>query len=178
MKTKVFVAWGIVLVLVLLSGCCCFGKKTTGNLGQKITDKPSIKPEAATLYKEVKAADFIGKKLVATQTIKDIGTIRSWGIRKGFGHGEPITDFMANEGFVTQNGSTINEGQEFTIQKAVVLQNTDGYGNSGTKLIFETSTTSTGLVFWSYGFDAGKQSFWAIDKEQILVSLEGNFKWE
>ena len=178
MKVKGLFAAGMITTLVLLTGCCCIGMKSTKGKWKTIPETKFEKSVPTPVTQEVKAADFIGKKLIATRTIADIGTIRSWGIRKGYGHGEPITDFMANEGFVTKNGSTINEGQEFTIHKAVVLQNTDGYGNSGTKLIFETSTTSTGLVFWSYGFDAEKKSFWAIDKEQIQVSLEGNFKWE
>ena len=58
------------------------------------------------------------------------------------------------------------------------MQNTDGYGNSGTKLILGSAAPKAGLAFYCYGFNRERKTFWAIDTKEFQAAVGGYFTME
>ena len=122
--------------------------------------------------------ELLGKTFVVKDgsTVPNIYTFRSMGIRNGFGNGEPICDFIASEGYVAKHGDTMKAGESFTIGKATVVEATDGFGNSGTKLILESAPPKDGLTLYCYGFDRAKMTYWAIGREKTQQAVADYFR--
>ena len=97
--------------------------------------------------KEIPAKDFKGLVFTAEQNFSDvsISNCKSFG-KGGFGEGGPFCEMYANEKYTSKYGNTIEKGESFTIGKAIILPNTDGYGNTGTKLILATAAPKEGLA--------------------------------
>jgi hypothetical protein len=118
---------------------------------------------------------MLGVKLVVDSDLDRIDKFRTLGMRHGFGGNQPVCDFIATEKWVNTHGTTIKGGDVITIGKATVVEATDGYGNTGTKLILESAAPKEGLVFYCYAFNAEEKAYWATDKRQVQKALMGYF---
>ena len=128
--------------------------------------------------KKVDAESFKGITLVATRDMGNVDSFRSLGIRGGFGDDQPIVDFIARGAYVSKYGDRIEKGDRFIIDSAEVVQNTDGFGNSGTKLILGSASPKAGLAFYCYGFNREQKTFWAIDTKEFQAAVDGYFTLE
>jgi len=135
--------------------------------------RKNIKLEAVLDVKQLE-----GLTLVATVDMRDVDKWRSLGIQSGFGDNEPICDFIARKAYVEKHGTVIEKGERFEIGSVEVVNSTDTYGNSGTKLIVRSAAPQEGLEFYGYGFSRTEKSFWAIDKEVLERALKGYFTIE
>jgi hypothetical protein len=138
-----------------------------------LRERPASTPQSS---KEIGRENrLIGKILVADRSLERIDHFRTLGMKGGFGQDQPVCDFIATEKWVSQFGPTIQAGERFSIGKATVVEATDGYGNTGTKLILESAAPKEGLVFYCYAFNARERAYWAIEKPQIQQALAGFF---
>jgi hypothetical protein len=134
--------------------------------------------EEPTPGKKIDAEAFKKITLVAARDMGNVDNYRSLGICGGFGDGQPIVDFKARGAYVAKHGNLIEKGDRFVIDSAEVVQNTDGFGNSGTKLILGSAAPKAGLAFYCYGFNRERKTFWAIDVEQFKAAVHGYFTVE
>ena len=72
----------------------------------------------------------------------------------------------------------IKAGERIKIGKATIVEATDGFGNTGTKLILDSAEPREGLVFYCYAFNSSEKAYWAIDKKKIKMALSGYFRIE
>ena len=128
--------------------------------------------------KNVDEESFKGITLVAARNMDRVDRYRSLGIRCGFGDDQPIVDFKARGTYVAKHGNLIEKGDRFVIDSAEVVQNTDGFGNSGTKLILGSAAPKAGLAFYGYGFNRERKTFWAIDMKEFRAAVGGYFTVE
>jgi len=105
------------------------------------------------------------------------GTSKEYGYLVSTGP-QPIVDFKARGAYVAKHGKLIEKGDRFIIDSAEVVQNTDGYGNCGTKLILGSAAPKAGLAFYCYEFNRERKSFWAIDTEEFKAAVDGYFTME
>ncbi len=108
--------------------------------------------------------------------VPNISSFRSMGIEEGFGNGEPICDFIASEAYAAKHNNQMQPGESFTIAKATLVEATDGFGNTGTKLILESAPPKDGLTLYCYGFDRAKKVYWAVGREQTQVAVKDYFR--
>jgi len=134
--------------------------------------------EEQTLGKKIDVSSFTGITLVAAADMGSVDGYRSLGIRNGFGSGQPIADFIARGAYVSKHGNLIEKGDRFVIDSAEVVDSTDAFGNSGTKLILRSAAPKAGLAFYCYGFNAGRKTFWAIDTREFQAAVDGYFTME
>ncbi len=124
--------------------------------------------------KKVSAEDFKDLVFTAEQNVNGINNFVLFS-EPSFGSGGGICEVFANEMYTSKYGNGIEKGVSFKIGNPVLVPNTDGYGNSGTKLILNAAPPHEGLVIYCYAFDGRKKHFNAIDKEQIKSILAGTF---
>lgn len=116
--------------------------------------------------------------LVAEVSLAHIDRFRTLGMRQGFGSDQPLCDFIATDKWVSKRGTSIEAGEKIKIGKATVVEATDGFGNTGTKLILDSAEPKEGLVFYCYAFNSGEKAYWAIGKQKIKKALSGYFHIE
>ncbi len=160
------------LCLSLITGYSAETNSASGNPG-----KSRDAAEAARPGKEVEK-QMLGITLVADKSLDNINHFRTLGMQRGFGSDQPLCDFIATEKWVSKRGASIKAGEKVKIGKATVVEATDGYGNTGTKLILYSAEPNEGLVFYCYAFNSGKKAYWAIDKKKIQAALSGYFRIE
>jgi hypothetical protein len=122
--------------------------------------------------------EMLGITIVADVSLSRIDQFRTLGMAGGFGENQPLCDFIATEKWISKRGSSIQKGETIHIGKATVVEATDGFGNTGTKLILDSAEPKEGLVFYCYAFNRAEKAYWAIDRRQIEQALTGYFHIE
>lgn len=146
--------FALLVILLICAISCAHFKKTDKN----------AKP----------APEFAGLSLTTKSNFADITQFSTFG---GNGNlSDSVCEFVGNELYTTKHGKMLEKGVTFKIKKATVLQNTDGLGNSGTKLILESAPPIEGLYFYCYSFNASEKVFKAINKEAVLSILQPDFE--
>ncbi len=139
--------------------------------------KSQVAAEAPAPGKELEK-EMLGVTLVADKSLDRIDRFRTLGMSRGFGGDQPLCDFIATEKWVSKRGTSIKAGEKIKIGKATIVEATDGFGNTGTKLILDSAEPNEGLVFYCYAFNSKEKAYWAIDKKQIKKALSGYFHIE
>ena len=148
------------------------------------TNSASAKPEKSRNAAEAAAPgkglekEMLGVTLVADKSLGHIDHFRTLGMRQGFGSDQPLCDFIATDKWVSKRGASIEAGEKIKIGKATLVETTDGFGNTGTKLILDSAEPKEGLVFYCYAFNSREKAYWAIDKKKIKKALSGYFHIE
>lgn len=123
--------------------------------------------------KQVDLESFQGITLEAIRNLERVDQYRTLGMRRGFGQGQPVSDFKAAEGYVESFGTHIRKGERFEIGKvAFVPDNLD----KGTKLLLVSGAPKAGLHFYCYGFDSQERRSWPIDIEEFETAVAGYFR--
>jgi hypothetical protein len=160
------------LCLSLITGYSAETNSASGK-PKKSRDAAKAAPSGKELEKQMR-----GVTLVADKSLADIDRFRTLGMRRGFGNDEPLCDFIATEKWVSKRGASIKAGEKVKIGKVTLVEATDGFGNTGTKLILDSAEPNEGLVFYCYAFNRSEKAYWAIDKEKIKQALSGYFHIE
>jgi hypothetical protein len=171
---KTFCSWTLssLLCLSLVTG---YSAETNSAAGKpkKSTDAAEAAPPGKELEKQM-----LGVTLVADKSLDKIDQFRTLGMGRGFGNDQPLCDFIATEKWVSKRGTSIQAGEKVKIGKATLIEATDGFGNTGTKLILDSAEPKEGLVFYCYAFNSREKAYWAIDKKKIKKALSGYFHIE
>jgi hypothetical protein len=160
------------LCLFLIAGYSAETNSASGK-PEKSTDAAEAAPPGKELEKRM-----LGITLVADKGLAHIDHFRTLGMARGFGTNQPLCDFIATEKWVSKRGTSIPAGEKIKIGKATLVETTDGFGNTGTKLILDSAEPKEGLVFYCYAFNRREKAYWAIDKKQIKEALSGYFHVE
>ena len=171
---KPFCSWTIasLFCLSLITGYSAETNSASGK-PRKSGDAAKAAPSGKELEKQM-----LGVTLVADKSLANIDHFRTLGMRRGFGNDEPLCDFIATEKWVSKRGTSIKAGEKIKIGKVSLVEATDGFGNTGTKLILDSAEPNEGLVFYCYAFNSSEKAYWAIDKKQIKQALSGYFHIE
>jgi len=161
-----------ILCLSILTGC-----SAETNCASAKPKESRVAAEAPAPGKELEKG-MLGVTLVADKSLDHIDHFRTLGMSRGFGSNQPLCDFIATEKWVSKQGASIKAGERIKIGKATVVEATDGFGNTGTKLILDSAEPKEGLVFYCYAFNSGEKAYWAIDKNKIKKALAGYFHIE
>lgn len=165
----------------LLSPMLCLsiltGYSAETNCAAAKPGKSRVAAEAPAPGKELEK-EMLGVTLVADKSLDHIDHFRTLGMSRGFGSDQPLCDFIATEKWVSKRGALIKAGERIKIGKATIVEATDGFGNTGTKLILASTEPQEGLVFYCYAFNSDEKAYWAIDKKKIKMALSGYFRIE
>ncbi len=123
--------------------------------------------------KSITAKEFIGITLIARSDYNNLDKFMSFGSLSV--PQNATCELFANEVYTSRYGTSLKKGDSFEIGNAIILENTDGFGNSGTKLILESTNPKKGLTLYCYAFDPDKKQFWALDKDTVLKILNELF---
>jgi len=134
--------------------------------------------EKSETEKAIDVKAYEGITLVAARDMDHVDSYRSLGIRGGFGQDQPIVDFIARRNYVDMWGKLIEKGDRVVIGSAEVVDSTDTFLNSGTKLILRSAAPKEGLIFFGYGFNQADSHFWAIGMKQFRAAVDGYFTIE
>lgn len=122
----------------------------------------------------VTAREFIGIELIARENMHNIDEFMSFGSLSA--PSNATCEFVANGFYTSKYGNVFEMGDSFTIGNATILEHTDGYGNSGTKLILESAEPKKGLALYCYAWEPRKKRFWALDKYTLTNILSEKFE--
>jgi len=174
MNMKTFCLWSVssLLFLSLITGYSAETNSASAK-PEKFRDAAEAAAPGKGLEKEM-----LGVTLVADKSLGNIEHFRTLGMGRGFGSDQPLCDFIATEKWVSKRGASIKAGEKIKIGKATVVEATDGFGNTGTKLILDSAEPKEGLVFYCYAFNSREKAYWAIDKEKIKEAISGYFHIE
>jgi hypothetical protein len=172
MKTLCSWVLSSLFCLSLLTGYSAETNSASGK-PEKPTDAAKAAPPGKSLEKQM-----LGVTLVADKSLAHIDHFRTLGMGRGFGSDQPLCDFIATEKWVSKRGAAVQAGEKIKIGKATLVAATDGFGNTGTKLILDSAEPKEGLVFYCYAFNRREKTYWAIDKEKIKTALSGYFHIE
>lgn len=124
----------------------------------------------------VTAQELKGITLIARDNMHNIDEFTSFGSNSA--PSNATCEFVANGLYTSKYGNVFEMGDSFTIGNATILEHTDGYGNSGTKLILESASPKEGLTLYCYAWEPKKKRFWALDKDTVMNILSENFEIE
>lgn len=172
---------GIIIAALLLASIGCSGMKCNNcsmkdpkaSSADKAGKKSADDTKSSDKANPVDMPEFTGITITAEQDYDGIENFRVFGGK--YSGSTEMCEFVANGNYTSKYGQMLKKGDSFKIGKAYVLRNTDGYGNSGTKLILESAEPKKGLTFYCYSFDAQKSKFKSLDYKTVQDILNGNF---